>query len=133
MREAGAPLAESSLLIAEASRRISEVSGSSAAGISSALTEIRNISQLLQTSLQSTAEQWESYEKRFKGVDENLGLVLDRIIRSVQENLEALATFVTKIDEKLSGAVDKLGGGIDELGEFAQSMEQVTTRLSAEK
>jgi methyl-accepting chemotaxis protein len=72
MREAGAPLAESSRLIAEASRRISEVSGSSEAGISNALTEIRNISQFLQTSLQSTAEQWENYEKRFKGADENL-------------------------------------------------------------
>jgi archaellum component FlaC len=59
-----------------------------------------------------------------------LGLVLDRIIQSVQENLEALSAFVEKIDEKLSGAVDKLGGGIDELGEFAQTMEQLTARLN---
>ncbi len=68
--------------------------------------------------------------RRFKGVDDSLGLVLDRIIQSVQENLEALRAFVEKIDEKLSGAVDKLGGGIDELGEFAQSMEQLTAKLN---
>jgi hypothetical protein len=41
-----------------------------------------------------------------------------------------LSAFVEKIDEKLSGAVDKLGGGIDELGEFAQTMEQLTARLN---
>lgn len=133
MREAGAPLVESSRLIAEASKRISEVTGNSEAGVSSALAEIRDISQLLRTTLQTTAAQWESYEQRFKGVDDSLGLVLDRIIRSVQENLEALATFVTKIDERLSGAVDKLGGGIDELGEFAQSMEQITAKLNGNR
>jgi hypothetical protein len=48
----------------------------------------------------------------------------------VQENLEGLRSFVEKVDEKLSGAVDKLGGGIDDLGEFAQSMEQITLRLN---
>ena len=130
MRDAGAPLAESSRLIAEASKRIADATGSSEASITGAQTEIRNISQLLQTTLQATAQQWEDYEHRFKGVDDSLGLVLDRIIQSVQENLEALRAFVEKIDEKLSGAVDKLGGGIDELGEFAQSMEQLTAKLN---
>jgi methyl-accepting chemotaxis protein len=130
MRDAGAPLAESSRLIAEASKRIADATGSSEVSITGAQTEIRNISQLLQTTLQATAQQWEDYERRFKGVDDSLGLVLDRIIQSVQENLEALRAFVEKIDEKLSGAVDKLGGGIDELGEFAQSMEQLTAKLN---
>jgi methyl-accepting chemotaxis protein len=130
MRDAGAPLAESSRLIAEASKRIADATGSSEISITGAQTEIRNISQLLQTTLQATAQQWEDYERRFKGVDDSLGLVLDRIIQSVQENLEALRSFVEKIDEKLSGAVDKLGGGIDELGEFAQSMEQLTAKLN---
>jgi methyl-accepting chemotaxis protein len=130
MREAGAPLAESSRLIAEASRRIADSTGSSEASITGAQTEIRNVAQLLQTTLQATVQQWEGYEKRFKGVDDSLGLVLDRIIQSVQENLDALSSFVEKIDEKLSGAVDKLGGGIDELGEFAQTMEQLTVRLN---
>jgi methyl-accepting chemotaxis protein len=130
MRDAGEPLAESSRLIAEASKRIADATGSSEASIAGAQVEMRNISQLLQTTLQATAQQWENYERRFKGVDDSLGLVLDRIIQSVQENLEALRAFVEKIDEKLSGAVDKLGGGIDELGEFAQSMEQLTARLN---
>jgi chromosome segregation ATPase len=123
-------MAESSRLIAEASRRIADSTGSSEASITGAQTEIRNVAQLLQTTLQATVQQWEGYEKRFKGVDDSLGLVLDRIIQSVQENLDALSSFVEKIDEKLSGAVDKLGGGIDELGEFAQTMEQLTVRLN---
>jgi methyl-accepting chemotaxis protein len=131
MRDAGAPLAESSRLIAEASARIADATGSSEMGITGAQIEIRNISQLLQTTLQATTQQWEDYERRFKGVDDNLGLILDRIIQSVQENLEALRSFVEKIDEKLSGAVDKLGGGIDELGEFAQSMEKLTAKLNS--
>jgi methyl-accepting chemotaxis protein len=130
MRDAGAPLAESSRLIAEASKRIADATGSSEVSITGAQTEIRNISQVLQTTLQATAQQWEDYERRFKGVDDSLGLVLDRIIQSVQENLESLRAFVEKIDEKLSGAVDKLGGGFDELGEFAQSMEQLTAKLN---
>jgi methyl-accepting chemotaxis protein len=130
MREAGTPLAESSRLIAEASRRISDATSSAEQSIAAAQAEIRNITQLLHTTLESTAQQWQDYEKRFKGVDENLGVVLDRIIQSVQENLEALRGFVEKIDEKLSGAVDKLGGGIDELGEFAQQMEHVTAKLN---
>jgi hypothetical protein len=130
MREAGLPLVESSRLIAEASQRIADSAGSSELSITAAQTEIRNVAQLLQTSLQTTVQQWEGYERRFKGVDESLGLVLDRIIKSVQENLEALSSFVEKIDEKLSGAVDKLGGGIDELGEFAQTMEHLTAKLN---
>ncbi|WFU42745.1 anti-phage ZorAB system protein ZorA [Bradyrhizobium sp. CB82] len=128
--EAGHPIAEGSRLIAVASQRILDATTGSERSISGAQTEIRNISELLQATLRTTTEQWESYERRFKDVDDSLGVVLDRIIRSVQENLEALRGFVEKVDEKLSGAVDRLGGGIDELGEFAQSMEHLTANLS---
>ena len=58
------------------------------------------------------------------------GMPLNEIIQSVQQDLEALRGFVEKIDEKLSGAVDKLGGGIIALGEFAQQMEQVTAKFN---
>ena len=84
-----------------ASRRIADSTGSSEVSINGAQTEIRNVAQLLQTTLQATVQQWENYERRFKGVDDSLGLVLDRIIQSVQENLEALSAFVEKIDEKM--------------------------------
>jgi methyl-accepting chemotaxis protein len=131
MVEAGQPLAEGSRLIAAASQRILDATSNSEKGISGAQTEIRNISELLQSTLRATSEQWAGYERRFKDVDESLGVVLDRIVRSVQENLEALRTFVEKVDEKLSGAVDRLGGGIDELGEFAQSMEHLTANLNS--
>jgi methyl-accepting chemotaxis protein len=131
MVEAGQPLAEGSRLIAAASQRILDATSNSEKGISGAQTEIKNISELLQSTLRTTSEQWASYERRFKDVDESLGVVLDRIVRSVQENLEALRTFVEKVDEKLSGAVDRLGGGIDELGEFAQSMEHLTANLNS--
>ncbi|MEH2524188.1 MULTISPECIES: anti-phage ZorAB system protein ZorA [unclassified Bradyrhizobium] len=129
--EAGEPLAEGSRLIAAASQQIRDATAGSERSISSAQEEIRKISDLLQVTLRTTTEQWEGYERRFKGVDDSLGLILDRIIRSVQENLEALRGFVEKVDEKLSGAVDRLGGGIDELGEFAQSMEHLTANLNS--
>src|SRR5262249_61345463 len=92
--------------------------------------EISEIAQALRASLEAISSQWESYEKRFKDVDESLGVVLERIVKSVQDNLDGLRTFVEKIDEKLAGAIDKLGGGIDDLGEFAQRMEHVTSRLN---
>ena len=130
MRDAGAPLTETSRQMADASRRIADATASAERSISGAQAEIRDIGQLLHATMETTAQQWRDYEQRFKGVDESLGVVLDRIIQSVQENLEALRSFVEKIDEKLSGAVDKLGGGIDELGEFAQSMEQLTAKLN---
>lgn len=130
MREAGAPLAESSRLIADASGRISDALKNSEQSIVGAQTEIRNISQLLHTTLERTAKQWEDYERRFINVDDNLEVVLNRIIESVQQNLEALRGFVEKVDEKLSGAVDRLGGGIEDLGEFAQTMEHITARLN---
>jgi chromosome segregation ATPase len=130
MRDAGAPLTETSRQMADASRRIADATASAERSISGAQAEIREISQLLHTTMETTTQQWRDYEQRFKGVDDSLGVVLDRIIQSVQENLEALRSFVERIDEKLSGAVDKLGGGIDELGEFAQSMEQLTIKLN---
>ena len=130
IRDAGAPLAESARLIADASRSIVDATGSTQQSVLGAQAEIRNITQLLQQTLDATSQQWQAYERRFKGVDDSLGLILDRIIKSVQENLEGLRSFVEKVDEKLSGAVDKLGGGIEDLGEFAQSMEQITLRLS---
>lgn len=130
MRDAGAPLIETSRQMADASRRIADATASAERSISGAQAEIRDIGQLLHATMETTAQQWRDYEQRFKGVDESLGVVLDRIIQSVQENLEALQSFVEKIDEKLSGAVDKLGGGIDELGEFAQSMELLTAKLN---
>jgi ABC-type transporter Mla subunit MlaD len=130
MRDAGAPLTETSRQMADSSRRIADATASAERSISSAQTEIRDIGQLLHATMGTTAQQWQDYEQRFKSVDESLGIVLDRIIQSVQENLEALRSFVERIDEKLSGAVDKLGAGIDELGEFAQSMEQLTTKLN---
>jgi hypothetical protein len=130
MREAGAPLAESSRLIAEASGRIADATRSVEQSVVGAQVEFREVGKMLRTTLEATAAHWADYEKRFKDVDESLSSVLDRIIQSVQENLEALRGFMEKIDVKLSGAVDKLGGGIDELTEFAQQMEQVTARLN---
>ena len=130
MREAGVPLVDSSQLIAEASRTISNATSSVERSITGAQTEIRNIAQLLHTTLEATARQWQDYEQRFGNVDASLGAVLDRIIQSVHENLEVLGNFVQKIDEKLSGVVDRLGGGIEDLGEFAQNMERVTYHLN---
>jgi methyl-accepting chemotaxis protein len=130
MREAGQPLAESSRLIADASSRISDAAKHSEQSIVGAQVEIQNISQLLHATLERTAQQWEAYERRFKDVDESLEVVLNRIIGSVQENLEALRGFVERMDEKLSSAIDRLGGGIEDLGEFAQTMEHITSRLN---
>ena len=109
---------------------MSDATSGAEQSISGAKTEIHNISEMLRTTLETTVQQWQNYENRFKGVDESLGVVLDRIIKSVQENLDSLSKFVELVDQKLSAAVDRLGGGIDELGEFAQSMEQVTTKLN---
>jgi hypothetical protein len=130
MREAGLPLAESSRLIAEASLRMSDATSGAERSIAGAKAEIHNISEMLRTTLEATVQQWQNYENRFKGVDESPGIVLDGIIKSVQDNLESLSKFVELVDQKLSAAVDRLGGGIDELGEFAHSMEEVTTRLN---
>ena len=126
MREAGAPLADSSRLIAEASRMISNATSSAEQSIAAAQTEIRSIAELMRTTLQATARQWQDYEQRFGNVDEQLRGVLDRIIQQVHENLDVLGTFVQRIDEKLSGAVDRLGGGIEDLNEVAQSIERAT-------
>jgi methyl-accepting chemotaxis protein len=95
-----------------------------------AQNEVREIGSLLRTTLEATAKQWEDYERRFQDVDQSLSSVLDQITRTVQANVESLAEFVQKIDEKFSSAIDKLGGGIDELSEFAQSIEQATHQLN---
>ncbi len=96
-----------------------------------AQAEIRDIGQLLHATMETTAQQWLNYDQRFREVDESLGVVLERLIKNVQDNVNALENFVLGVDEKLSGAVDKLGGGLDELGEFAQSMEQLTAKLNS--
>jgi methyl-accepting chemotaxis protein len=130
MREASAPLAETSRLIAEASGKIADGTHSVEQCVIGAKTQFNEIAQTLRITLDTTRAQWEGYEKRFKDVDESLSAVLDRIIQSVQANLDALRGFVEKIDVKLAGAVDRLGGGIDELKDFAEQMDQVTSRLN---
>lgn len=130
MREASAPLAESARLMAETSGHIADSNRSVEQSVATAKSEFRDVGDMLRTTLEATAGYWATYEKRFKDVDESLSSILDRIIQSVQENLEALREFMEKVDMKLSGAVDKLGGGIDELTEFAQQMEEVTARLN---
>jgi ABC-type transporter Mla subunit MlaD len=130
MQEAGGPLEEHSRLIAEASRNMAEATQNAVNGIGSAEREIREVGQLLQTTLEATAQQWNDYETRFKGVDESLESVLNQITQQVQTSLDALRGFIEKIDEKLAGAVDRLGGGIDDLTEFARTMEHVTTKLN---
>jgi hypothetical protein len=130
LKEAATPLGETSRLIAEASQRMVVATQAAQQSISGAQADIHELAQVLRTSLDTTAKQWESYERRFSNLDESLGLVLERIVQSVQANLDGLRSFVEKLDEKLAGAIDKLGGGIDDLGEFAQKMEQVTSRLN---
>jgi methyl-accepting chemotaxis protein len=130
MREAGAPLVENSRLIAEASQKMAEATLSAEQSIASAQSEIREVGQLLRTTLETTKQQWDDYEARFKNVDESLESVLNQIIQQVQTSLDALRGFIEKIDEKLAGAVDRLGGGIDDLTEFARTMEQVTAKLN---
>ena len=86
MREAGAPLAESARLMADASGHIAESTRGIEQSVTAAQDQFREVGDMLRTTLQTTAGSWESYEKRFKDVDENLSSILDRIIQSVQEN-----------------------------------------------
>jgi archaellum component FlaC len=130
MREAGAPIAESSRLIAEGTRRMSEATGSAERSIHMAQAQIDGIGQRLEGALTSMTQQWINYEQRFKGVDESLGAVLDRIIENVRKNVDILGTFMQTIDERMSSAVDKLGGGIEELSEFAETVEKATLRFN---
>jgi hypothetical protein len=130
MRDASAPLADTSRLITEASQNIAEATRNAEQSTVRAQTEFREVAQLLRTTLEATAKEWEDYEKRFKDVDDSLSSVLNQIVQQVQANLDSLRGFVEKMDEKLSGAVDRLGGGIDELVEFAATMEQVTAKLN---
>jgi methyl-accepting chemotaxis protein len=130
MREASGPLAETAQLITDAAGRIANATQGMEQSVAEAKVQFRAVAEMLQTTLEATSSQWEAYESRFKDVDQSLKIVLDGIIQSVQENLDALRTFVEKVDMKLSGAVDRLGGGIDELTEFAAQMEQVTAKLN---
>jgi archaellum component FlaC len=130
MREAGGPISESSRLIAEGTRKMSEATGSAERSINMAQAQINGIGQQLENTLASMTKQWLSYEQRFKGVDESLGAVLDRIVENVRKNVELLATFMQTVDERLSSAVDKLGGGISELSEFAETVEKATLRFN---
>ena len=78
---------------------MADATSSAEHSITGAHSEIRNITETLQSALQATVVQWQDYETRFKDVDESLGLVLDRIVRSVQEHLDAMHGFVEKVDE----------------------------------
>jgi hypothetical protein len=130
MREAGAPIAESSRLIAEGTRKMSEATGSAERRINMAQAQIDGIGHRLESALTSMTKQWLSYEQRFKGLDESLGAVLDRIIENVRKNVDLLGTFMKTVDERMSSAVDKLGGGIEELSEFAETVEKATLRFN---
>jgi methyl-accepting chemotaxis protein len=116
--------------MADASGHILKSNRAVQEGVDRAQTEFREVANVLRSTLEATTRSWENYDGRFREVNEDLGQILDRILRSVQDNLEALRSFMEQIDAKLSGAVDRLGGGIDELTEFAQQMEQVTARLN---
>ena len=130
IRDAGAPLAQASRLMTDGLQRIVDATRSTEQTVVAAQNEIREIGTTLRATLESTARQWENYERRFQGVDESLGSVLDKITRTVQTSVDTMKEFVTNIDDKFSGAIDKLGGGIEELTEFAQSIEQATHRLN---
>jgi methyl-accepting chemotaxis protein len=130
MQAASGPLAESARQMADASGHILKSNRAVQEGVDRAQTEFREVANVLRSTLEATTKSWENYDGRFREVNEDLGQILDRILRSVQDNLDALRSFMEQIDAKLSGAVDRLGGGIDELTEFAQQMEQVTARLN---
>ena len=130
IREAGAPIADSATLIAGASKQVVEATRTIEQSISGTQNEVRDIGELMRTTLESTARQWEDYEKRFQNVDESLSSVLDQITETVQKNVDSMGEFVKKIDEKFSESLDKLGGGIEELNEFAQSIEQATFKIN---
>jgi methyl-accepting chemotaxis protein len=103
MREAAGPLAQSSRLIAEASQSMAAATRSAEQGILGAQSEIREIAQVLRTTLEGTAKQWGDYEKRFAEVDDKLSSVLKQIIQSVQDNLDGLREFIENVTAKLNG------------------------------
>ncbi|MET3912099.1 methyl-accepting chemotaxis protein [Bradyrhizobium sp. S3.3.6] len=129
VKDASEPLAETSRQIASASDRLSIAAKAMDESAARTHGEMRQVADMLQSSLAATAKQWEDYESRFANVDESLSSVIEQIVKSVQDAIDLLNTFVERIDEKLSGSVDRLGGGIDELLEFAQTIEHATARF----
>ena len=66
---------------------------------------------------------WEQHDGRFAGVDERLGAVAEKILRSNEAYQGSVTKFFTDLAKKLEEALGQLGGAIQELGEVAEDLQ----------
>jgi hypothetical protein len=78
--------------------------------------------QVLQTA-------WQSYDKRFAGVDENLAKALEGILSNVKDNIQSMGAFVRDVDQKLGQAVLAFSQNVSELNDTAENFEEATDKL----
>ena len=123
-QEASEPLAEVATDIAAASRETRATIQTAVEAIRSAQGQVQDVATVLRDTARTSGEAWAAYSRRFEGVDESLGKILEQMIGQVQAALDAIQRYVTEIDGAMSSSIDRLGGGIETLGEIAESLEK---------
>lgn len=129
-------LSDATLPVTQATNRMAttaEQLNLSIQGVSLIITEsyqnIKILSGKMTETQQALQTAWQSYDKRFAGVDESLGKALQGIVDNVRDNIQSLGTFVQKIDSELGKSVQIFSQNIGELNETAESFEEATSKL----
>ena len=74
---------------------------------------------------------WNQYENRFKGVDEGLGRAMEKMVSSLDANVQQISKYVTDVDQYLGSAANRIAQAIEDLGEVLEDTRPERPAITA--
>jgi hypothetical protein len=129
LTEAGEPVAKASERMSTTAEQLNQSIQSVQLAVSDTHRGFTDLSQKMAETQNVLQNSWQSYERRFGSVDENLARALQGIVDNVKNNVDSMSAFVRDVDLKLSETVTIFAGNISELTESAESFESAAEKL----
>jgi len=121
---ASAPMLQASEMIATSTTAMAEATRSAVEGLRLGQEAARVLADRLEEGNRQVETAWRAYEERFGSVDQALSEAVRVLASETAKQQEAVASFVIKIDEGCSQAVQRLQGIASSLAESSNDLAE---------
>ncbi|PLW77684.1 anti-phage ZorAB system protein ZorA [Cohaesibacter celericrescens] len=131
LRGAIAPFTQSAGQIAETTHSFKTSLNAAVEALQNSQEGSSELANALRENGEELTNLWQSYEKRFQNIDEELGRAVESLSKATVEQGAALSNYSQQVDQNLAQAVTKLSSGVSEINDSIEEFGEEVGKLQS--
>lgn len=131
LAETARPIREATTVIADSVANMRDALKAQKDQLDAQMAAMRELARQFETTSSAAQSAWESYQKRFEGVDQALERALKQMADAAADSAQQVTDYANKLDSHLGDAVGRLAAAIDELDDLPDAIREAAASLKA--